>query len=1419
MQRITTIKPFAVGRISYLLNTVAPYEKGVFVLPVVDDENSLYSIIDDLNTNKSTLMLKNLNGIYTPMNIDVELDSLKVRKRLKYKEINDRIITRFPEIKSHKNFLRMFMGRNIIFNSVAYNDALSNRFYIRNEKRLVAYVDNVFDIVVGSGELYNERYIIVPLDYANVKDTMGFYTKGVYKREGFSFAERIIYYIKFYPTKFIDNLRRSKSTLVFYSNKGVFKISYTDMESIVNLIGESANVTDANLAETTLRGIRKINETPSKAELENDADEVVIEDDPEMVGTDTEDIVIVDEDSKDMEIGTDANGDTDIVPVSKLKLKKSMASQYRDKSKAKLVDKLVVDIGDISELEAADVLGEVVVNDPTNIGKIVHDAKRLKAVQLSRTKRKSLKEKKLLAKTTSYSVEEELSSIEDIKIEPEVFHDVNTFDKINENKFMNMNKTYEDTLGKKDQLHTFTQLSENEDFPLYLSGDMKQEDISDKFNNMKNLRVPLKDMEGNRMSVNVDIPKLEGNIMYINGNKYELQSQRIVKPIVKFGAGVMLTMNYNKAFVDITGKYLNHQHSVLVRFFNKFIKNPDIKGYLECVVIGVTEESSLDERSIMFADISKYIREVTKDKDNFIYFKLEQLKDEFKETYDTNYKDGIMTIGKMNGELILLDVSSDMVTFTDVDKRLRNNMKFADFLTYFIRNVESEDAVKILDGITTKVTKAYSIIKILSKKLPIALILAYTEGLDELLKRADVEYRLEYDAKKPDYDKTRFSSIQFEDCYLIYKDEEPEISLLMSSLQSFDFSEIKYVDVCDTTTGVLALMISEFSNGNLPLYISSFKTSFVDHISKDILLHYDLPSDFCGVLIYANNLLASDIRMKEDDATLYRIRNAECIQVALYKVIADAYGKYVIAKKRGAKNAKLEVSRNAVIREIQSFPNVNTYSTVNPVVSADSQTKVTMKGPSGLNMDRAFTVEKRSLSISDTGVSTMPSAYTGAIGIVRRTPIDPKVVSLRGYIESTTVDKIKQFEAKELLSPTELITPGCTSKDDPQRVAMNMMQKGHMIGTRNPSPMNITNGYDEMLGYFSKEFAFYAEKNGVVKSITDEYVIVAYDDGTEEAFKLKNVEKHSAKAKLIDNDMNVAKGIKVGAKLKAKDPIAYNKRMFVEIPGEKLPVFCMGQMKFVAFVSAPEVYEDSCILSESTADSLSSYDYKSKAIVLPMKTIIKSALSSVDIKVNAGDPLIRYITSTGDTGLDDLSTIESDYILTQERNVSHAGTLVEIRVAYCCKLGDMSSSLKRYVDSIRDLYNSKGDNKIISNDKMDKFKSQYMSRLPQEVKEGTKVAGKKINKGEVVVEYVTKSYSRMGHADKVTVMSALKGETSRIYPDNLMPKGIESGIQADMMMSPTSPYKRKVFSFVVNGATERLIYELCASCREILDIE
>ncbi|EKC47844.1 hypothetical protein OBE_15492, partial [human gut metagenome] len=67
---------------------------------------------------------------------------------------------------------------------------------------------------------------------------------------------------------------------------------------------------------------------------------------------------------------------------------------------------------------------------------------------------------------------------------------------------------------------------------------------------------------------------------------------------------------------------------------------------------------------------------------------------------------------------------------------------------------------------------------------------------------------------------------------------------------------------------------------------------FVDPITQDVCLHYNLPNDIAGMLLYSTHLLSDNSFTSESNSALFRIRSSEIIPAMIHYHLAKAISKY-----------------------------------------------------------------------------------------------------------------------------------------------------------------------------------------------------------------------------------------------------------------------------------------------------------------------------------------------------------------------------------------------------------------------------------------------------------------------------------------------------------------------------------------------
>lgn len=373
-----------------------------------------------------------------------------------------------------------------------------------------------------------------------------------------------------------------------------------------------------------------------------------------------------------------------------------------------------------------------------------------------------------------------------------------------------------------------------------------------------------------------------------------------------------------------------------------------------------------------------------------------------------------------------------------------------------------------------------------------------------------------------------------------------------------------------------------------------------------------------------------------------------------------------------------------------------------------------------------------------------------------------------------------------------------------------------MLPVADSDPILVSNGFDESIAHMETEFNFKAKKDGKIKKIDGNYVVLEYEDGDTETIPLESIEKNSAKSIYVPNNTVLMPGLEEGSKIKEGDIVTYNED-FYQTDGETLH-FTPGPIVNVALHSAPETYEDSTMVSEKLTDRLGAKVVKRYVIKLDKDAKIHEAKTSFD-GVKSGEPLMVFESMLGDEELDEFLNIESSDLNKLEKKVKRGGTITDIKVYRTSNLDEYSSSLQYYLKKIDDYMMENEDIKgnILEEEGSQENKMLY-SKKHTKIKSGEKVNGVKLEKEEMMFEYYVETYDSFSKGDKNTNHSALKAINARVLLEEEMPIGNETGRQVDVFLSPYSPYKRMTNSVFIAGYLNAALLELQDQCKEILGI-
>ena len=737
--------------------------------------------------------------------------------------------------------------------------------------------------------------------------------------------------------------------------------------------------------------------------------------------------------------------------------------------------------------------------------------------------------------------------------------------------------------------------------------DIAKEDTSTSEDFVYTYTVKCEDAYGQRFTLKFDIPKFKNNrFMRLGGNDKTINGQLVLLPIIKTDLDTcQIVSNYNKIFIGRYGTASGKSLVIADRILKTLNKLSESKNSKYIITKG--DNSKICEKyelPIDFIDISSEISSIEySDSKKFkIFFNIDECIKELdlkKIKYDKNH----LNFGYCNDKVLSFDGNTN--TFSLLLKQLLSGL--------------DKEFLETYDTTTVSSRYTYSKASILNTEIPIAVIMGYNEGLQRSLEKAKIDFEISDSRVK--YDKDIKDAIKFKDGYIIYNINYNS-SLFMNGLKECNTESYSLKEMNSKSMWLDFLDI--FTNRIKADGLDNFYDLMVDPITEEVCIDMKLPTKYPDLLAYANMLLADNKYNRHTDITGNRLRTNEIVAGYTYKVLADAYGDYKNQLKRGKKGATMSIKQSAVIDALLLDPTSSDFSFLNPLNEIESANAVSFKGLSGMNSDRSYSLDKRTFDDTMINVVSMSTGFAGNVGITRQATIDANVVGKRGYIKTSTNDKMNTTKS---LSMTEALTPMGSTHDDTFRSAMTFIQfSKHMMRTNKACPNLITNGADEALPYLTSDtFAFKAKDNGKVLEKTDSHIILGYKDGTKDYIDIrKNIKKNSDGGFYIT--VQLESKLKKGDSFKKDDILAYDPLSYSRAIGDHTNnniSFNSGTLAKIAIMNTDEGFEDSAIISNWLAEAMTSDIVVKKDKYFPKNTNIYQMVKKGQ-EIQEGDPLVIF---------------------------------------------------------------------------------------------------------------------------------------------------------------------------------------------------
>lgn len=1101
-------------------------------------------------------------------------------------------------------------------------------------------------------------------------------------------------------------------------------------------------------------------------------------------------------------------------PQKKPDTKKEIEKEIKEKAESikKVIEENNLDADAAKKLVNTQIETEL-NNDKALLEKIYRENQKdkIKQTPASSARDKMLRDKQVELKIGSMTIGDiQKKKTEDIKVPvKDVSTKLTTSNKkMGQIRFENISKTYDEEVMPKDIINVITSLN-NKSIPMTLRGDIKIEDTSDELNYKDTYTFQLEDALRQRHTIKVDIPKfIDGKFMLISGNEKVIKNQLFMYPIVKTKEGeVVITTNDNKFTMT-----RNDRRSISsIERFAKFINTNDA---VKTMIKPGNVESTNSEyvTTLEYDQLARLMVEYKFDKCN-IFFSQASAR-EYASKKGINIPSNRLYVGQD---------SDDKPVFINTDTQ-----KTVDNRTIIDIIIESlpERERNIYERIRPPKRLSYSEVTLLQQKVSLAFLLCYWEGLSTILKKAEVDYRLE--ARIPSQLEPNESYIKFDDCVLVYKETVP-ISLILNGLKIFDLSGYKIADM-DSDIPYIEYFKKRYGKVSIMNSLSNHYEFAIDPITEEVLDDLNLPTKIVDVMLYASSLLADSQYTPTINQNMFRNRCHEIIPAILYESLSRAYLLY----KNSAGKKKLSIPQDEVIRKLMKVPTNEDNSTLNPFLEMEQSHATSTKGFRGINLDDSYPIQKREFDPSGIGILGPSSSPDGNVGVAKTLTLEPGITSVRGYLDCKYDEKnpdksLKELNDVNLFSIGELSIPLGATIDDPTRLGHAIKQSKHVMPVTDSAPVLMSNGMEEVARFhLSSHFAINAEEDGEVVEFNEKekIMVIKYKSGKCRAVDLDaNIVKNGGGGFYLSNILKT--DLKLGDKVKKDDVIAYHKDFFTNNQYNNCRMN-MGTLAKVAIMSTYNTYEDATFVTHSLSERAATEMCFCKKIVIGKNSNVDFLISKGS-EIKVGDPLAIFDTSYDDSDLNDflaaLSDEQKQTVLENSRNTvpsKYSGVIEDIKIYSDVDLEDMSPSLQKIVSKYYNGINRK--KKLL--EKYDPESKDTIVKCGVLMNQSTsKVEPNRfgIIRGEhveesVLVEIYIKHAEPLEVGSKIANFTGLKNTVGEVIPEGYEPYSeYRPEEEISTMIAPNSILARMTPSILLTSLGNKVVIELKNKLREIYE--
>ncbi len=560
-----------------------------------------------------------------------------------------------------------------------------------------------------------------------------------------------------------------------------------------------------------------------------------------------------------------------------------------------------------------------------------------------------------------------------------------------------MNSKYIDTLLEKDILGAIIGVQTQGVSVVKI----EQEEVEDALNHYRMFTVGLKPIRGKQSTVRFKVPVIDSDGRFkANGVTYSQRTQIGDLPIRKISpTRVALTSYYSKLFVNRSARVTND--------FDKWLKKNITKLALEPENPTVThlKHAAKDMSAFHLPRIYSALAESYNgfEVDGITFHFDYESREEYFSAKGINVsqieKQGIVVAGHKGKDAVTVDPNGYFYLNTT-----------ADGLTPIGRMVD------ILDLSLAKAPLESTTLSVLNKDIPLGLVLAYRKGLTNLLNELKVEYKTHQRGTRLQLSDDEYTLV-FMDEVLVFNRDNYRDTLILSGLKryqktlqqfsrwDFDRQDV-YFRIMDMA-GLQTRYIRE---------IDSLFSSWVDPITRDILVDMGEPTDFEQLLYRAIDLLLTDWSPSEVDGAYMRYKGYERMAGTIYNSLVKTVKVFNSRQGRGEQTISLHPFE--IWTKIVQDPTMSIVEDSNPIQNLREQEVVTYAGEGGRST-QTMVARTRVFHKNDLGIVSEATVDSGSVGAIFYLTPDANFKNMRGVTRpynAETDGVAKVFATTSLIS-------------------------------------------------------------------------------------------------------------------------------------------------------------------------------------------------------------------------------------------------------------------------------------------------------------------------------------------------------------------------------------------------------------------